>query len=369
MPVVTSIINLKGGVGKTTLTVALAHYLAIEHHRRVLVIDLDPQTNATICLIPEHDWKARDALNQTLYGLYRDLLDDTTHFNAATAIVASASNVNGGVLGLDLLPCSIRMIGLQDNLTRLSRPGVALTAPVTALRDALGPVLDGYDHVLIDCPPALGVVTQAGLLLSDVFVVPVVPDILSLAGVIPVMDLIGRVSRRMNHPIAPLGTVISKYHPHDRLHVRILAEMRRGAVAGTYPPLFDTLVPDLPRIAEAADITARVTSLRAKYGAAHRVLIALTREYLLRAERVSGVKEIAASQRELQRDLRQERLGQNSHPERRAPATRRLESPSNPSYPISNPSSSPSQPSNPGASDPRAAQPGIESVVRQAPRN
>jgi chromosome partitioning protein len=323
MPVVTSIINLKGGVGKTTLTIALAHYLAIEHHRRVLVIDLDPQTNATVCLIPEHDWKARDALGQTLAGLYRDLLDQTDHFNASTAIVASASNVNGGVFGLDLLPCSIRLIGLQDDLTRLSRPGVALTAPVTILRDRLSPVLDTYDHVLIDCPPALGVVTQAGLLLSDVYLVPVVPDILSLQGVLPVLELIARLARRMNHPVAPLGTIVSKYHPRNRLHQRIVAELRRGAAAGTYPALLGTMVPDLPRIAEAADISARVHSLRQKYGPAHRVLGALTREFLLRAERVSGVKEIAAAQRDV-----------------RASLTRRLETPSQP-----------------GASDPHASTP------------
>lgn len=352
MPVVTSIINLKGGVGKTTLTIALAHYLAVEHHRRVLVIDLDPQTNATICLIPEHDWKARDAMGQTLYGLYRDLLDDSTNFNIGTAIVSSASNVNGGVFGLDLLPCSIRLIGVQDDLTRLSRPGVALTAPVTALRDALGPVLGSYDHVLIDCPPALGVVTQAGLLLSDVFLVPVVPDILSLQGVMPVMDLIARVARRMNHPIAPLGTIVSKYHARNRLHARMLAELRRGSAAGTYPALFGTLIPDLPRIAQAADVSARVRTLRQKYGPAHRVLIALTREFLLRAERVSGVKEIAAGQRDMRRDM--QRDGQ------RTPTTHRLQTPASASpAPRAADESDPraSQPSHPGVSLPKAAQP------------
>ena len=57
MAYVTSIINLKGGVGKTTITLALAHFLALEHRKRVLVIDLDPQTNATVCLIPEKEWE------------------------------------------------------------------------------------------------------------------------------------------------------------------------------------------------------------------------------------------------------------------------------------------------------------------------
>ncbi len=72
MAVVTSIINLKGGVGKTTLTLALAHYLAGEHGKRVLVIDLDPQTNATIALVTERRWRERDQAGQTLYQLFKD---------------------------------------------------------------------------------------------------------------------------------------------------------------------------------------------------------------------------------------------------------------------------------------------------------
>jgi chromosome partitioning protein len=293
VPVITSVINLKGGVGKTTLTVALAHYLAVEHQRRVLVVDLDPQTNATVCLIPEHDWKARDARGQTLYGLYRDLLQGTCEFHPAQAIVPNVSNVGGGVHGLDLLPCSIRLISIQDEVTRLAQPGAALSAPVTALRDALAEVLAGYDHVLMDCPPALGVITQSGLLLSDGFLVPVVPDILSLQGVVPVLDLIATFARRAGRTVTPIGTVVSKYNPRNRLHARILEELRRGSRGGTYPPLFETLVPESAPIAEAADIYARVRTLRQKYRSADATLSALTREFLVRAERARGVAEIA----------------------------------------------------------------------------
>lgn len=299
MPVVTSVINLKGGVGKTTLTVALAQYLAVQQRRRVLVVDLDPQTNATVSLIPEHDWKARDARGQTLYGLFRDLLDGTQRFKPAEAIVSNVSNVGGGIFGLDLLPCSIRLISIQDDITRLAEPGVALSRPVAALRTALADALTGYDHVLMDCPPALGVVTQAGLALSDFFLVPVVPDILSLQGVVPVLDLITDFGRRAGHRIAPLGTVVSKYNRRSTLHARILDELRRGAGRGLYPPLFGTLVPEAPPIAEAADVYARVSTLRQKYRAADKTLSTLTREFTLRAERVAGVAEIAEQERSL----------------------------------------------------------------------
>jgi chromosome partitioning protein len=314
VPVVTSVINLKGGVGKTTLTVALAQYLAAQHHRRVLVVDLDAQTNATVSLIPEHDWKARDLRGQTLQGLFRDLLDGTQRFKPAEAIVSNVSNVGGGIFGLDLLPCSIRLISIQDDITRLAEPGVALSRPVVALRMTLANALTSYDHVLIDCPPALGVVTKAGLALSDFFLVPVVPDILSLQGVVPVLELIADFARRANHHITPLGTVVSKYNRRSPLHARILDELRRGASQGRYPPLFNTLVPEAQPIAQAADIYARVHTLRQKYRGADKTLSELTREFVLRAERVSGVAEIAAHEHSMRAAL----TGQTGRP--RTPA-------------------------------------------------
>ncbi|HLY32172.1 MAG TPA: ParA family protein, partial [Ktedonobacterales bacterium] len=97
MAVVTSIINLKGGVGKTTLTLALAHYLAGEHSKRVLVIDLDPQTNATIALVTERRWRERDQSGQTLYQLFKDQLDGTQNFNTHESILTRVSNVSGGI--------------------------------------------------------------------------------------------------------------------------------------------------------------------------------------------------------------------------------------------------------------------------------
>src|SRR5690349_4784611 len=120
MPVVTSFINLKGGVGKTTLTVALAHFLAIEHRKRVLVIDLDPQTNATVCLIPEQEWKRLDDAGLTIYQLFVDQVKGSRRFDADAAIVRNVSNVGGGVEGLDVLPSSLGLIKIQDRVTQLT---------------------------------------------------------------------------------------------------------------------------------------------------------------------------------------------------------------------------------------------------------
>jgi cellulose biosynthesis protein BcsQ len=224
--------------------------------------------------------------------------------------------VAGGVYGLDLLPSSIRLIGLQEDLARMVWPGVALNPPVMALRDRMASVLDRYDHVLLDCPPALGVITQSGLLLSHLVLVPVVPDILSVQGVLPVLRLMEAFGRRSGHAVAPVGTVISRYDRHNRLHTRILDELRRGARAGVYPPLFPSLVPDTPRIAAAADVYARPSTLRQKYGAAHRTFETLAREFLVRAERVSGVARIAEADRDVRRAFTEGRTRASAGPSR-----------------------------------------------------
>src|SRR5579863_6348476 len=149
MAVVTSIINLKGGVGKTTLTLALAHYLAAEHSRRVLVIDLDPQTNATIAMVTERRWRDRDQSGQTLFQLFKDQLDGTRSFIASEAILTRVSNVGGGIPGLDLLPSSIRLHRIQDKITKITDLDSFRSPTVYALRESLREVLPQYDHVLI----------------------------------------------------------------------------------------------------------------------------------------------------------------------------------------------------------------------------
>jgi chromosome partitioning protein len=287
MPIVTSFINLKGGVGKTTLTVALAHFLALEHHKRVLVIDLDPQTNATVCLIPEQEWKARDDAGQTLYQLFADQVKGTRHFDADRAIVRDVSNVGGGVPGLDLLPSSLGLIKIQDRVTQLTDFDNYQRGPIFALRDALASCLPYYDHVLIDCPPSLGIVTLNGLAFSDSYVIPVVPDILSVLGIPPILDRIEHFARATRRNIRALGIVISKMRTQTLLHTEILRRLREDFVERRFPIVFETIIPESTRIAEAANVNAPVHTLIQKYGngGPHEELSALTREYLTHANR------------------------------------------------------------------------------------
>jgi chromosome partitioning protein len=282
MPSVTCIINLKGGVGKTTLTLALAHFLAMEHHRRVLVVDLDPQTNATVCLIPEQEWKERDETGRTLYQLFADQVKGTHRFDADEAIVRDVSNIATGVKGLDLLPSSLRLIKVQDRVTQITDLQTYERGPIFALRDALQSYLPYYDHVLIDCPPSLGVVTLNGLAISDSYLIPVVPDILSVLGIPPILDRVEHFGRSTRRNIRALGIVISKMRANTLLHNEMVRRLREDFIERRFPPVFHTIIPESTRIAEAANVMAPANTLVQKYGngGPYDELSALTREYL-----------------------------------------------------------------------------------------
>jgi len=282
MAVVTSIINLKGGVGKTTLTLALAHYLAGEHGKRVLVIDLDPQTNATIALVTERRWRERDQSGQTLYQLFKDELDNTHLFSAREAILPRVSNVGGGIPGLDLLPSSIRLHRIQDKITKIADLDTFRGSSVYALRESLRDVLQHYDHVLIDCPPNLGVITLNGIAISRYFLIPVVPDILSTLGVPLVLDRMADFALRAQHEIFGLGIIVSRFRPTSKLHKQTVMSMRRDAIPGIHPPIFNSIITEDVGVAEAADVEEQVGTLRQKFGgtAPHKQFSSLADEYL-----------------------------------------------------------------------------------------
>lgn len=262
-----SLINLKGGVGKTTLTVALGEYLALEHGKRVLVIDLDPQTNATAALIDELEWKKRNAAGQTLYQLFADQLTrDDPKFVLKDSVVKGVSNVGGGVKGLDLLPSSLDFIDIQDQLVNIGSGHFYKRSPVDVLRGATSGLIETYDFCLIDCPPNLGIVTLNGINISDFYLVPVVPDILSTYGVPQIKKRISKFAKEAEARIVPLGLVISKYRVQSPLHRDTVQRLRNEAKQPGGMRVFDTIVAEAAKIADAADVETSIGTLRQKYG-------------------------------------------------------------------------------------------------------
>lgn len=256
-------INLKGGVGKTTTTVAIAEILAGVHHKGVLVIDLDPQTNATTMLIGEDRWKELNDDEFTLARLFEDALSDPSarKFNLKKALQQGVSNVRD-VVGLDLLPSSLDLIDVQDRLGSMSSGRFHSDVPTDILRRAVRPILDDYDYVLIDCPPNLGIITLNGLRIADAYIIPTIPDVLSTYGIPQIITRVKAFADNIGEQIRPLGVVISKLRAQSTVHKNTL---RRLKTDPKYPQVFETAIPEANKLAESAEFLP-VNTLRQKYG-------------------------------------------------------------------------------------------------------
>jgi chromosome partitioning protein len=283
---VISFINLKGGVGKTTTAVAVAEMLAQEERKHVLLIDLDPQTNATVVLITEEQWAEMDKEGRTIAQLFEDRLNPHTapKFDVEKAIARRVSTINDGISRLDLLPSSIRLIDLQDRIPMIALSGNFTANPLEILRTALQPVIERYDYIIIDCPPSLGTVTKNGLRISTGYVIPTIPDIVSTWGIYQIVDNVERFAQDIGRSIPPLGIVATKVQANN-LHTRVINDLasRRlgqfGEPGGrTQPPLFTNKIPQTVAVARGAEVDADIRTFKGKYGTAYNALSGLTQE-------------------------------------------------------------------------------------------
>lgn len=283
---VLSFINLKGGVGKTTTAVAVAEMLAQEERKHVLLIDLDPQTNATVTLISEETWDEMDSEGRTIAQLFDDKINPhlPPKFNIEKSIARGVSTINDGISRLDLLPSSIRLIDLQDRIPMIAMAGNFTANPLDILRGALQPVIDRYDYVIIDCPPSLGTVTKNGLRISTGYVIPTIPDIVSTWGIYQIVENVARFAQDIGRSIPALGIVATKVQSNN-LHYRVIADLKAGRLGRfgesdsvSQPPLFSSSIPQTVAVARGADVDADIRTFKGKYGDAYYSLHSLTQE-------------------------------------------------------------------------------------------
>jgi chromosome partitioning protein len=214
--------NQKGGVGKTTTAVNAAVSLA-QRGYRVLLVDSDPQGNATSSL----------GVDKLTVGLsIYDVLVDGLALSEATQATDRP--------GLDLVASTPMLAGAEIEL-------VAAGGRETRLRDALTGLLPRYDVVLIDCPPSLGLLTVNALTAARSVVVPIQCEFLALEGLGQLMTTVDRVKRGLNSSLDVAGVLMTMFDARTRLSAHVVDEVRR------YFPhrMFGTVVPRSVRLAEA----------------------------------------------------------------------------------------------------------------------
>jgi chromosome partitioning protein len=225
-----AVVNQKGGVGKSTTAVNLAASLG-EANRKVLLIDLDPQGNATSGFGMDK--------NQRSQCVYNALLDDV---EIATLIEPS------GIEHVFVVPATIQLAGAEIEL-------VSAMSRETKLKSMIDSVRGDFEFVLVDCPPSLGLLTLNALTAADGLIIPIQCEYYALEGLSKLLDSVRLVKRHLNPALEVFGVVMTMYDSRTKLSAQVVGEVRDffdGKV-------FDTLIPRTVRLSEAPSFGQPIT--------------------------------------------------------------------------------------------------------------
>lgn len=217
-----SIVNQKGGVGKTTTAINIGAALA-NHGHRVLIVDLDPQANATSGLGIDY--------RQIEYGVYEALSGQVPTVDAIR---------ESGRQGIYLLPATQNLAGANVELVNIERREFRLA-------DALEPVAHEYDYLLVDCPPSLGLLTVNALTAADEVLIPVQCEYLALEGLGQLLETIELVKQNLKPDLNVLGVVMTMFEDENELSHRVFHEIYKH-----FPHrIFRVVIPRNVKLAEA----------------------------------------------------------------------------------------------------------------------
>lgn len=225
---VISMVNQKGGVGKTTTSINLAASLGYLG-KKVLLIDLDPQGNATTGVgINKGDIE---------YSIYNVLIGDAP---------IQKSIVKTKFKNLHLIPATINLAGVDIELIEKSRTNIGFSRG-EQLKRSINNIRDYYDYILIDCPPSLGILTTNALTASDSVIIPVQCEFFALEGIMQLLNSIMLAQRNLNPNLDIEGVLLTMLDSRTNLGLEVVEDIRSYFKERVY----DTIIPRLIRLTEA----------------------------------------------------------------------------------------------------------------------
>lgn len=263
-----AIANQKGGVGKTTTTVNVSACIAAMEHK-VLLVDIDPQSNATSAL-----------------GFDKEQ-EHTSTYDILIGSAGPQSSIWDSALSfLKVMPSDINLVGAEIEL-------VDIENREALLRNALAQIRDDYEYIFIDCPPSLGLLTVNALVAADSVLVPVQTEYFALEGLGQLLNTISRVKRNLNSALELEGVLLTMYDSRLKLSNQVVEEVRRYFDQR----VFKTVIGRNVRLSEAQSFGKPIILYDAtSLGARH--YMELAREVLDR----NSVRQTNASSSDLRKD-------------------------------------------------------------------